>query len=690
MENKSFKFLTFVLFSSSFSVQAAVPVIKENNSSLEINVTSFGLIPDDGKDDSLAFENLIGNLDSGNVVFFPSGQYDFNKEIDFSNALPENVTFYGTGKSFIKKINNYADATYFNGGFFWKFKNPVGLTISSLNFTGNKNKSGDIDSALYINGGSNIKIEKSKFSEVDDNCIEISSSEGMANNLIISSNEFYKCRAIQRLDRGSVVSKFNSISVTSNIFVGNSQSVSIESDIFNSGLKVSGNYFFNNTSDAVLVSSYDNVDISNNSFYYGSRAAVNILPFSDNENHTVNSMIFKDNTVIGGRYGFRFKPYDQNVIPMPMVNPMGELIVSNNHFEKLYFDSNSQEPNEIYYQAIRVNNYAKGSIRKIFITGNSFSNQIMSDDGVNVFELGELYNLSMLKEIVADGIGMEDSILHLSNNTTQQNVPQSLQAGSDLPVISSPEFPLSNIFWDVNWDNSFPEEKTYEVLTNKPLEYSIRPVSGQYARKGRFGGEFNLKNFNDFTNNLVKGSYRAEIVGPVSKQDNHERWYSFSSRLAGDYDYSVGAESIFQVHTYPSDGFWERKISTPYALMTNSGRYTFFISGTAEHSPIPNIKKHFIDLGTYDRNVWVDWVFHVKHDSVNGLVEIWKDGIQVVNYQGPVGYHRDSTNHWTYPKWGLYRWSWAEYQHIVSRKVYIDEIKVGSEGANLSIMSSTH
>ncbi|RJG38263.1 heparin lyase I family protein [Motilimonas pumila] len=662
----------------------------ESNNLNVINVVDFGIFPDDGIDDTKEFESLIQQLKTGDVVKFPSGEFDFYKEVKFNHSFPDGVKIQGTGNTFIRKTGNYKYATPYSGSYVWSFENPKGLIIEGFNFKGYRTKLNSVDSGFFFNGGSDVLIESNKFSGFNDDCISISALEYDSEGLNFENNEFYECVAINRSQEDDEEASINKIKIAGNTFVANSNSIVLKSNVINRFVTISNNYFFNNTADTITSQSYDALEVTGNYFFSGNRAAVNVIPSSFGEKENFYSMVFDSNTIVDHRYGLKLKPYDQNDVSYPLVNPMYELVVSNNHFDGLYFDTKSNGANDYFYQAIRFNLYAKGSYKNITLDGNTFSNTYHDEKNNSQIVVGEMMDETMVKAVAADikngFIKEEDPGLFIGDNVTLPNIPSSLQSGSKLPLKEIPSFPLSNVFWTINWDNSWPDDTEFEVLENKPIDYSVRTVAGQYARRGWFAGEFNLKSFDDFTDNLVRGSYRSEIVGPVSKEKNYERWYSFSSRLPGNYNYSQGQESIFQVHTYPSDGQWSRKISTPYALMTDAGRYTFFVSGTAEHSPIPMVKKHYIDLGEYEKNTWVDWVFQVKHDTKNGFVKIWKNGELAAEYNGPVGYHEDSSNHWTYPKWGLYRWSWADYQHITSRKVFIDEMKVGSEGATYEMM----
>jgi len=63
---------------------------------------------------------------------------------------------------------------------------------------------------------------------------------------------------------------------------------------------------------------------------------------------------------------------------------------------------------------------------------------------------------------------------------------------------------------------------------------------------------------------------------------------------------------------------------------------------------------------------WVDFVFKFRHSmSPSGLLQVWMDGSQIMNYSGPLGYYTPGYN--DYFKFGYYNWS----TYNSSRKVLV-------------------
>lgn len=69
-------------------------------------------------------------------------------------------------------------------------------------------------------------------------------------------------------------------------------------------------------------------------------------------------------------------------------------------------------------------------------------------------------------------------------------------------------------------------------------------------------------------------------------------------------------------------------------------------------------------------------VYHIKfsHKS-DGKLEVWKNGIKVINYKGPNSYN---DKYFPYFKAGIYKRKWYK---ISKRVVYLDEVRVGNKKA---------
>ncbi len=189
--------------------------------------------------------------------------------------------------------------------------------------------------------------------------------------------------------------------------------------------------------------------------------------------------------------------------------------------------------------------------------------------------------------------------------------------------------------------------------------YSVQRSTG-FARFGNYSIRFELRK----TDGDIGGSKRAEALRytrsePLTKC---ERWYGASTFLPTEYVTDPAAELVTQWHTDAG--------SPPLALWTQNGQWKVVIMGK------------ITVLGNYEKNKWVDWVYHVKWSSASdGLVEIWKDGVKVISKAGANIYSNAIGG--AYFRVGLYKWPWKQGSNPAStttkRVMYVDETRVGGE-----------
>ncbi|MDO6526636.1 heparin lyase I family protein [Motilimonas sp. 1_MG-2023] len=641
------------------------------------NVLDYGFISDDLTDDSGAMIRLLESAETNDIIYFPSGEYHFESEIIFPDNFPKNVTFVGTDSTFVTKLIS-PNKGKFSGNALWNLEAIEQFTIDNINFKGIYTTNSEIidkNDGLLISSSNGTIIKNSSFHGFGDACIRVTSSTNLpppgraSINTRIDSNNFSECVGVSTANYLKGYTSTDSISITNNNFYDVIYGLKLVSDEPSTDVTVLSNKFIDSKSDAILFNTYRSITVKNNGFSGIRGFSVNVTPAKYFDEKVIDSIFIVNNFIKNSRYGIRLKPFDQNLVNNPINVPVGEVNIRDNYFEGIYHDTlmgGNNTPK--YYQVIRLNPYTEGMIDNFVLENNRYFD-ISEPDG------GELYNeeflrLTTLNQFIKGNINIKTAPFLFKGDELNNNYQP------PLPVVTKV----------VNWDHFFPSQHEYEVAYPDNIGYSIEKITApSYVRRGLAAAKFKLNSISD---PLVHGSHRAEIVGDLISEEYAERWFSFSTMLSGDYDYSKGAESIFQVHTSPSDGNWERDISTPYALITAEGKYRFKVAGS-DKVPIPLVKKTLFIISDYERLVWVDWVFNVYHHPVNGFVKIWQNGNLVVNYSGPVGYSVDSYNHNTYPKWGLYRWDWELNPEIKSRTLFIDEIKVGGKEASYEIMTSS-
>ncbi|MDQ3291119.1 MAG: polysaccharide lyase [Bacteroidota bacterium] len=195
-------------------------------------------------------------------------------------------------------------------------------------------------------------------------------------------------------------------------------------------------------------------------------------------------------------------------------------------------------------------------------------------------------------------------------------------------------------------------------------------MSNDFVRNGAYSARFEMQNGD--------GSVRSEILLPAESESN--RWYGTSLYLPSnswENDYNAeGWDIISQWHAVEDAG--EEARLPPLALTVAKGRLSFVINWTSEavNTNATVSGKKVFDLGPLEKDKWLDMVYHINfsHES-DGILEVWKNGVKVVDYRGPNCY-----NDQTYPyfKAGIYKRRWYD---ITKRVLYIDEVRTGNSEA---------
>ncbi|RJG40002.1 heparin lyase I family protein [Motilimonas pumila] len=626
------------------------------------NVQDYGILPYDGEDDSLALRNLLNLLSAGDTVHFPSGEYIFESEVTFPYGFPNNIKFTADNDTFIAKVINPISQN-FSGKALWNLEGVDNFSIQNFKFRG-LNPYLDVDDqvvesdGLVISGSNNILVKDSEFYGFRDACIRILASDAVvpSQNVQISNNVFKHCSAVKVRSEGAASSSVKNLKIEKNYFLNVRVGIDLSPTDLSSNAVIIDNVFDTIKTDAIALQGFDSLTVEGNLIREAKAHAIHLMPSTLDDATQYGLFSIKNNAVLDSKNAIRIRTFEVSNV----LNPVNRVEVTGNYFENIQLASIVSD----YRQVIRLYPYATDFIDELVVKNNSYYK-------IDEAQGGEFINTS-----VANKATVKPDI------SGQKNQIKDEKSYVSLPTIDMPSITKSAVLFKVDWDRFYPRDYQYEVPYENNIEYSIsRLNSPGYYRKGGYAAAFMLNDIND---PKVNGSYRVEIKADIDKSTNPIRWYSFSTRLPGDYYASSGEESIFQVHTAPSDNDWARAMSLPYALTTFEGNFRFFVSKTHQDP----VEKEYFDLGVYERNTWVDWVVQVHHDTQNGFIRVWKDGLQVVDYNGGVGYPLldGAHNHWSYPKWGIYRWEWDKNPEITSRKVFFDQIKVGSEKANLAIM----
>lgn len=199
--------------------------------------------------------------------------------------------------------------------------------------------------------------------------------------------------------------------------------------------------------------------------------------------------------------------------------------------------------------------------------------------------------------------------------------------------------------------------------------------SDSIARSGKYSLRVSLNSHDP----NVAGGKRSEFSMGAERSTNFERWYGFSIFLPNDYQLDDQSEIVAQWHD-AAPAFLIR--SPPIALHLFHGQWRIAMFwGAKKFTDKATANKKLLDLGAFEKNKWTDFVFHIKFSyNDDGVLEIWKDGVQVMNYKGPNCYNDDNG---PYFKVGIYKYPWNGNKNLPSENkvLYFDDIAIGNETA---------
>jgi|GEM_PF-2816815 len=216
--------------------------------------------------------------------------------------------------------------------------------------------------------------------------------------------------------------------------------------------------------------------------------------------------------------------------------------------------------------------------------------------------------------------------------------------------------------WDFTGENphcvSFDFENGHfdvEGLSTKRLvgAWSAVPDSDR-AREDRYSARFELR-----PGDRVSGGWRAELRDLNNAKPGSVVWYSISTLIPEDFAEAPG-NSFVLIQWHDQKVPWNNPMghSPPLAARYRDGRlditlrHAFDGQRDGENGRELNLYSH-PDL---ERGVWHDFVYQVKwsanaESQDTGFVNVWLNGEQVVDYDGPIGYFDDLG---VYVKFGIY------------------------------------
>jgi hypothetical protein len=153
----------------------------------------------------------------------------------------------------------------------------------------------------------------------------------------------------------------------------------------------------------------------------------------------------------------------------------------------------------------------------------------------------------------------------------------------------------------------------------------------------------------------TSGSKRSEFEFSPNIVNGKTYWIAFSVNVQDWGSLPNGDAALFGTQVHSGDS--SKGYSPSFALVTYGGATggrtfqvfrTYTSGGSQSNFKYPDIPIKF--------GQWTDFVFKFRHalDS-SGLLQVWMDGRQIVDYSGPIGF--DTPGFKDYAKFGYYNWS---------------------------------
>lgn len=191
-------------------------------------------------------------------------------------------------------------------------------------------------------------------------------------------------------------------------------------------------------------------------------------------------------------------------------------------------------------------------------------------------------------------------------------------------------------------------------------------------------------------------------LSPIFHQTTlgQDYWAGFSTFLDESWipDNGINQELIWQFHgDSASPGNWTPPLSYstlgPTGFLQVKGHASNVYGCAAFTGSAPPNAHQYTEDYTSDIGRWVDWVIRVNFNFTNGKVDVWKNGVHIVDFTGPTIYHCDNETLTDGPYFGAvgpYKWDWGNVAtDVTSRVMFMDEIRLGGPTATYDDVKPT-
>lgn len=230
-----------------------------------------------------------------------------------------------------------------------------------------------------------------------------------------------------------------------------------------------------------------------------------------------------------------------------------------------------------------------------------------------------------------------------------------LRAGNDGNVPPGPEGP--GPYFVADFESG--DISQWEKVANKTNEVSRFEIVEEPVRAGRYALRVTLKPGDEPSPRRDRAEFVQRKSGGLA-YEGHERFYGFSTLIPEDFRYADGGYFLItQWHGMDHD-------NPP-----------LYVTLRDNHLRLAGRRFGWIDLGPVVDDQWVDLVFRVRWSTVDGELEVWRDGQRVCSLKVATLNDDDARNFYragTYLKFGPYRGIDVD----LAQTLYFDEYRIGS------------
>jgi len=170
--------------------------------------------------------------------------------------------------------------------------------------------------------------------------------------------------------------------------------------------------------------------------------------------------------------------------------------------------------------------------------------------------------------------------------------------------------------------------------------------------------------------------YRTEVRVNGNDEINNVYWYGLKVYIPEEWENDSEPEIIMQWHGYPDFHLGETWRNPMISLHVKDDEYVLKVKGDSREVTVePYEFKKAFNLGRIDRGRWMDWIFRIDWNYLDGKITIWKDQEKVKVIRGANCYNDEVG---PYYKFGIYKFPWKNGpSNVDSRELYYDDLRIG-------------